>query len=472
MIPTHNTKIFASAMPIWFAWAKKYKYMLLISFAQRKSIQTLRDIKRMVKDRKFQAFFGDWEGQTWSSTKIHLFSARWKVDMFIEAVGQGQTIFGSSEYVARPDIIVIDDIENLDVSKSNMRIEDLMNWFRTEVMPAASLKDEFGRTAKFILIGTPLDRDCFFTRITELGSDIEIITYPCLVDDQKVSKRLDIPIGESIWPERITKEEWIAERERYIRMGAYRAWMSQFMMKPVPASILHFGVPDMITAKEANTNLLAKRYRVVITADAAYTQKSYSDYTAVVVAGHTPGSSFDVLESFQGKIDQQEFYSLLDELKSKYQQHLDGIYVESLAFGSLQGFFQERNLRLGKKVDIEPIIRHGKFYVQEKHSRIAMVMPYQASGMIRFVEDENDLLLSYMKNWQGPGSKGTDDLLDALSFQLKFMEESSEIIPDIVKPHGNRKTDAALDIEMTLKEWDQERFYAQEELEYGQLGIF
>jgi hypothetical protein len=199
-----KTKIFGSALPIWLAWAKKYRYMLLISHAQRKSMQTLRDIGKMIKDPDFMNFFGDWEGKIFGAEKIHLYSKQWKVDMFIQAVGQGQSIFGSSEYTARPDILNIDDIEDLEVAKNNLRINDLMNWFFTEVMPAASLKDEFGRTAKFMMSGTPLDRDCFHTRMMALDKDIEIISYPCLIDNEALSKRLGIPMGESIWAERVS----------------------------------------------------------------------------------------------------------------------------------------------------------------------------------------------------------------------------------------------------------------------------
>lgn len=469
-----KTKIFGSALPIWLAWAKKYRYMLLISHAQRKSMQTLRDIGKMIKDPDFMNFFGDWEGKIFGAEKIHLYSKQWKVDMFIQAVGQGQSIFGSSEYTARPDILNIDDIEDLEVAKNNLRINDLMNWFFTEVMPAASLKDEFGRTAKFMMSGTPLDRDCFHTRMMALDKDIEIISYPCLIDNEALSKRLGIPMGESIWPERVSKEEWHKEREMYIRMGAERAWMSQFMMKPVPAHAFGFKNPVMITQKESGEILLKNQYRVMITVDAAYTQKNYSDYTAWTVCGHFAGSQFDVLESGQGKIDQEELYDLLDQLQMKYVKWWSGTYVESLAFATLNAYFTERNIRLKKSVVIDPLVKLGKFYVTEKNARIAMVLPYHNTGMIRYVENENDILLGYLRHWSGPGTRGADDLADALSFNIYLMEESEANRPETtIRQRGDRRTDASTDIEMTLNEWERDDNPEEygEEVEYGSLNV-
>ena len=47
-----------------------------------------------------------------------------------------------------------------------------------------------------------------------------------------------------------------------------------------------------------------------------------------------------------------------------------------------------------------------------------MVLPYHNTGMIRYVENENDILLGYLRHWSGPGTRGADDLADALSFNI------------------------------------------------------
>lgn len=411
-----KTKLFLFLMPIWFALFGKVSYIILISWTQDKSMQTLRDIKRGVTSPLFVKIFGDMKGSSWGAERLHLYNPSLGVDCLIEAKGAGQQLLGASEWASRPDLIMMDDLEDPQQAAKQERVDELAEWLSTVVIPALAAKNKHGQPGRILWTGTPLSSDCLMTRAMSWGHDTELVKFPCLDGND-----------QSIWEEQFSTKDLHAMRDSYVARGAYSAWMSQYMLDPRAMRVIAFNRKKLIMMKPEDADLTVYEKKI-ITVDMAYTQKTYSDNVGVVVCGHQKGQKFVVLEAIRGKYDQDALFDLLWELHVKYnttRNDLEGIYVESLSYQLVEAFFREKGVSTGKILNVYPLKRFGRRYNENKDTRIGMLIPYQTSGLMRVVEERCLPLLDEMYGWGGTKFRGgKDDLLDALSFQLEFLEDS------------------------------------------------
>ena len=434
MVPRRfgKTKIISFGFIIWAVLFKKFRYVLHISNnLEDKGKQIMRDLQRGFESRKFVKLFGDWHGKFWGQTKIHLYSEKWHIDTVIEMRGWDQSVFGASEWKSRPDLIVIDDAETLSTVRNKDLINNMLEKFKTEIIPAAETKDEHGRAAKIIVIGTPLAPYTFLTVLAgkEWKKYVELIKFSALVDSRKIpgmGEILGLPEDSSIWEARWSTEVLHGERQFWIDTNSYTTWLSQYMMDPVSDTPMQF-VPDkLIEVSFKSVQKLIPQYKVVTTVDMAYTERTQNDPIGTTTALHLPGSKIIYLESFSGRMSADKLFEHLYGLRKKYEKA--GEYITSLeskAFGLVKRYFWEVEIRTGHHLEIMSLHDDNR----NKNDRIAMLIPYYEVGLLEFIEGTNRPLLSEMWTWFGK-SVGHEDALDAAAYQVKFVEISEDKIEE------------------------------------------
>lgn len=131
------------------------KYILLISDTESQASSFLDCIKCELEDNeKILAQFGDMKGKVWKTSAVVLNNG-----CKIEALGSGQKIRGRRHGERRPDLILLDDIENDEDVRSPEQRRKLENWFFSAVSKAG---DHY---TDIVMIGTVLHKDSLLSKL-------------------------------------------------------------------------------------------------------------------------------------------------------------------------------------------------------------------------------------------------------------------------------------------------------------------
>ncbi len=130
-------------------------YILIISDSSEQAEGFLQDIKSELEENKaIIQDFGEQKGRVWRDSVILT-----KKDIKVEAIGSGKKVRGRRHRNWRPDLIVLDDIENDENVNTKEQRKKLSNWFFKAVSKAG---DDY---TDIVYIGTILHYDSLLSSI-------------------------------------------------------------------------------------------------------------------------------------------------------------------------------------------------------------------------------------------------------------------------------------------------------------------
>jgi hypothetical protein len=191
------------------------KFVVIVSKTQSHSKDRLRKIKDVITDSaQFKAIFGEWGESTaiaWRDDMIVL-----KNKTVILTRGLGQPIRGLNMFGMRPTLIILDDPEDENNTKTPEAMEANLRWLLQGALPAL---DERGGTSKCIIIGTPLNQRCMVETVNDM-------------DDWFTFRRSYLNKDEdgnywSLWEAKKTVQSLIAERDSLIKIGRGSVFMKE-----------------------------------------------------------------------------------------------------------------------------------------------------------------------------------------------------------------------------------------------------
>lgn len=131
------------------------KYILLVSDTEAQAVAFLDAVKSELEDNEqLLEVFGPQKGRVWKSGSILLQNG-----CRIDAVGSGQKLRGRRNGPRRPDLILLDDIENDEEVRQRENREKLAAWFFGAVSKAGD------RYTDIVFIGTALHYDSLLMRL-------------------------------------------------------------------------------------------------------------------------------------------------------------------------------------------------------------------------------------------------------------------------------------------------------------------
>lgn len=146
------------AMPTWAALYKKKKFIFFISSNGDISSNFLEKTKKALESPAIIEDFGEQKGKIWNADNINLRNGVW-----IACSGWKSGLRGINKDT-RPDLIILDDLED----KSTIESDSLRKKLET------SFNEEIGRLGTFntdyFYIGTLLDEDSLLARVTKMPS--------------------------------------------------------------------------------------------------------------------------------------------------------------------------------------------------------------------------------------------------------------------------------------------------------------
>lgn len=198
------------------------KFVVIVSKTQGHAINCLTAIKDILEyNLAFRDLFGYHGAQN---------ARMWRNDMIvldngsiIMAKGMGQPIRGLNYNGIRPTLIILDDPEDENNTKTPEAMDNNLLWLLKGALPA--LDTRFGRC---IVIGTPLHQLCIVEKLAE-SSEWETVRYSYL-QDAEGNPSLQ---GESIWKEMKSTENLLAEYQSLEDMGRPSVFFAERMCQIV-----------------------------------------------------------------------------------------------------------------------------------------------------------------------------------------------------------------------------------------------
>ena len=145
LVEAYPLKQFLTSATIY----KRRENILIIGLTEKKAIDALDTIKyNLDYNEKIKEVYGNWGSETakkWADTRIILAD-----DTIIQAKGMGQAVLGLKHLELRPTIVLVDDPEDENNTKTAESMESNLRWLLGAVVPLVNR--ERGR---IVVIGTP-----------------------------------------------------------------------------------------------------------------------------------------------------------------------------------------------------------------------------------------------------------------------------------------------------------------------------
>ena len=217
--PRHHAKssIGACVFPIHhLVFGEGPKLILLCSKTLGHSIRLLDTIKNVLEySMPFRSLFGYWgqhSAKAWTKTEIVL-----KDGSLITTRGTGQQVIGLKHGDQRPTLVIVDDPEDMNNTKTTEAMDLNLKWLLTQLLPGMDAKK-----GRIVVIGTPQHQRCIVETLPSMGG-WKCKKFKALQDDGKSS------LWEDMWP----AEKLIAEKKDLESIGKVSMFYREYQCEIV-----------------------------------------------------------------------------------------------------------------------------------------------------------------------------------------------------------------------------------------------
>lgn len=397
-----KSTIFTYSYPIWaILGCQQKKMIVIVSQTRDKARNFLADIKRAFENNEllrmdlgpFKALEDQWGAY---ALVIPKYGAK------IAAISIDQSVRSLKFDSHRPDIVIMDDLEDQTSVKTKEGRDNLMNWITGDVVPAGD-----SATTRYFLIGSLLHEDGIIMRLKQAIDKGDVTgvfkAYPFFDE-----------AGVPLWKDKFRTDAEVEQLRKTIPSES--AWMREFLLQIVPDEdqIIkpewikdHKGLPDI---RESENHF---RYAIIV-ADLAISMNAKADKTAIITA-YVYGWGQDMkIYLYPNPINRRmEFPDQVAMLKTLSDTTIPGrrtkILVEQVGYQSalIQQLASEGYPVEGAKV-----------YGQDKAARLSIVSPQVMNGTVLFARSGNEELKQQLT---GFGVEKHDDLADAFSMLVNHV---------------------------------------------------
>lgn len=326
--------------------------------------------------------------QEWSASSLIFSNTKARVTI----ASLEQSIRGIRHRQTRPDLIILDDIEDSQSVRTVDSRDKTFNWFTSEIIPLGDL------STRIIIVGNIIHEDSMVVRLKNKIQKKEISgiyrEYP-LINDQ----------GVCLWPGKFPTQESLKEFEKTIINSI--SWQREYLLKIVPDEyqVVH---RDWIHYYDELPSNRGWYSYFVMGVDPAATDKDKSDFSAIVSGLVIYTQNDDgILYILPNPINEHlQIPDLVEWIKSACKENREiydyiKIIIESNSF-------QETIIQLLHRdgyVECE-----GKKSTEDKRTRLASVSYQIKVGSILFPRVGAEKLITQIV---GFGAEKHDDLSDA-----------------------------------------------------------
>jgi predicted phage terminase large subunit-like protein len=242
----------------------------------------------------------------------------------VMAKGAEQKLRGLNWNGTRPNLVIVDDLENDELVMNKERRSKLRRWFFGALMPAMSPR------GKLRMWGTILHMDSLLESLMPSYTAKETV-YEGLKMYSSIKRGMwrtvkyrahDDDMQLFLWPERFDKNYFVAKREEYTRQGIADVYSQEYLNYPIDDTIAYFKKNDLLELTEDDRKLPLRYY---ITADLAISEKETADYSVFIVGGVDEYRRLHIKEVIRERLDGREIVEMIFALENLYHPEAFGI---------------------------------------------------------------------------------------------------------------------------------------------------
>ncbi len=390
-----KSTMITTAYPIWAILGKQQKKFCII-FCQTKAQakQHMMNIRNELEDNDLlKRDLGPFqeESDEWGSHSL-VFS---KHGARITVASTDQSIRGLRHNEHRPDLVICDDVEDVQSTKTREGREKTYHWLRGEVIPAGD------RNTRLIIVGNLLHEDSLLMRIkdeiAENRAQGTFKQYPLL--DQN---------DNCLWPGKYPTLKEIEEEK--MKVASEISWQREYLLRIIPSDdqVIY---PEWIQYYDELPGTDHRGYRGTYAGvDLAISTKDSADFTAVVFAqiySRREKMRIYILPNpIVKKLNFPAQVDLMKDIKNTVMKgSQDTIFVESVAYQEALPQMLEFH-----GIEAEAVKPKG-----DKRTRLSLTSMSIKSGLIKFPRQGCERLIEQLV---GFGVEKHDDLADAFSLLI------------------------------------------------------
>ena len=397
------------------------KFVLIVSQTQAQARQHMASIKNELENNEiFKSDMGPFREELgsgeWAMTSLVFKNTGAR----IMVASIDQSVRGIKHRQYRPDLIILDDIEDINSVRTYEGREKVSEWFSREIVPLGDIG------TRIILVGNILHEDSLMMKLKRKMENKEIngvYRWFPLINEK----------GNCLWPEKFDSQDKIEELRQSITSES--AWLMEYLLISVSDTSQVIKSEWIKFYESMPKKDKDNKYRgAFVGVDLAISQKERADYTAMVTAhvfGYGENMNIYIepnpINRRNDFSESLEIASLLSKSHS-YDNHNAQVFIENNGF--LESFVEM--IKKDKTIPAEGIPSRG-----DKRTRLSLVSTLVKSGKVLFPEQGAEDLLTQLI---GFGSERHDDLADAFSIVIGEAikrNRSNEITWTIKESKGN-----------------------------------
>lgn len=403
-------------IPLWLIFQPKrlINFMITVGKSEDSATRLLGDLQAELEfNQKLIADFGEQKNiGSWLEGEF-----KTKGGAKFLAVGRGQSPRGLRDREARPDYIVIDDLDDDELCRNEKRVKDLTDWVKEALFGALDV----GR-GRFVMVGNLISKTSVLANIAA--------SKGVFVSEIKAVDR----DGNPVWADKWTREE----AQSYRDFVGYRAWEKEMMHNPITDGTIFRH--EWIRFKRMPK--LEKYDMLVCYTDPSFKSTTANDYKACRLWGKI-GTELHLIDTY---VRQDTVSGMVRWLYNLYERLPDKVAVTFLMEANfmqdliLDEFAAEGNIR-GYQLPILP----DKRSKPEKIQRIEAVSPLWERGCVYYNEalkDSPDMQVGIEQTLAlERGSRIHDDAPDADEGAIWYLQRSTrqEIFKPVAVPRRSPK---------------------------------
>ena len=305
------------------------------------------------------------------------FEVLYKNDMRvrIETFGKGGSIRGRVWGVKRPDIVILNDIQDPADISSELIPEKDWDWFLSDVL-------FLGKASRIFMIGNNIGARCVIERVIAHAAALKfkcmrigIATY---LNDDGVS----VDVGEPTWPARWTREEILTEYLSLKSIGKADHYMREKMCVNMSPLSRPLNPEKLVEVDLHDENVIADLKDAVITTivDPAISKKKSADPSVVGTVADAKNGRRYILDLNRARRNPNELVDDIFKAVARYQPNSLGIEAVAYQQALVVMLENERKLREIPPDAVKVVEIHTR---QNKELKIAgRLQPMLEAGLI------------------------------------------------------------------------------------------
>jgi predicted phage terminase large subunit-like protein len=393
----------------------------------RAMISELEANQRLIHDFGPFVSLNQWEAGKWVT----------RDGVSIRAIGAGQSPRGTRNQEARPDFILLDDIDDDEVCRNPKRLDQLWEWVSKSLFGTFSLTGK----ARFVVVNNVIAPDAIVLRASEQADDVEQIDA---LQKGPVDKKLVKQLTERLANCKEKAERRVLGRALdYAKLGMMPSWPQRFQlmdiaymvdkMGSVNAQGEYFNDPQVngTTFKKEwmqfkpLPKLTAYNYPLIAYLDPGFKKTKTSDTKSLVLVGIMNGE-YHIHKVFCANATPEEFvdwsYAIDAHVKrgnGAYRLLMEEVFFQSILYKD----FAAAARRKGYPVPVQGDTRKKP----DKHARIQGIAGYFERGEVFFEaslqgEHHTKEFIQQFISFR-PGTRTADDGPDALEGAIFLLQQ-------------------------------------------------